>query len=216
MKSDAQIKSDVLDELEWEPAVSSTEIGVIVRDGVVTLTGHLTSLAEKRSAERAAQRVAGVMALVVEMDVQLAPDDVRGDTEIAAAVNHVLAWSATIPQGAIHIVVEKGWVTLDGVVDWGYQRRAAEKAVQGLLGVAGVNNRIVVKPRISPVDIQRGIERALGRHAEREARHLKVLVEGSRVTLQGPVGSWAERQAVQGAAWSAPGVTAVINELYLR
>ncbi|RFO96047.1 OsmY domain-containing protein [Rhodoferax lacus] len=216
MKTDAQIKSDVLDELEWDPAVNAADIGVIVKDRVVTLTGHLKSLPEKSAAERAAQRVSGVMAIVVEMDVQLGPDAVRGDTDIAAAVNHVLAWTTAVPNGAIHVKVEKGWVSLDGSVDWGYQRQAAEKAVQALVGVVGISNRITVKPRLSSTDIQRGIERALTRHAEREAKHLQVQVEGSRVTLRGPVGSWAERQAAQGAAWSAPGVTAVSNELYLR
>ncbi len=216
MKTDAQIKNDVLEELEWEPAITSTEIGVSVKDGVVTLSGHLRSFAEKLAAEQAAQRVAGVLALVVEMEVQLGPDDVRSDTDIAAAVNHVLAWTTAVPEGAVHVTVEKGRVSLSGQVEWDYQRRAAERAVQALAGVVGVGNQIVVKPRISPVDIQRGIERALNRHAEREARHVQVLVEGSRVTLRGPVGSWAERQAVQGAAWAAPGVTAVHNELYLR
>lgn len=216
MKTDAQIKSDVLEELDWEPEVTSTDIGVTVKDGVVTLTGHPQSLAEKLAAERAAQRVNGVMALVVEMEVQLAGHAVRGDTDIAAAVNHVLAWTTAVPDSAIHIKVEQGWVTLDGTVDWGFQRRAAEQAVQGLTGVVGVNNQIIVKPRISAGDIQRGIERALARHAEREAHHVQVQVEGSRVILRGPVSSWAERQAVQGAAWSAPGVTGVTNELYLR
>lgn len=216
MKTDAQIKSDVLEELEWEPAVTSTDIGVIVKEGVVTLTGHLRTLPEKLAAERAAQRVSGVRALVVELEVQLGADHARSDTDIAAAVNHVLAWTTAVPDTALHVMVEKGWVSLEGQVDWAYQRNAAEKAVQGLLGVVGVHNRIRVKPRIASVDIQRGIERALTRHAEREARHMQVQVEGSRVTLRGTVSSWAERQVAQGAAWSAPGVTGVNNELYLR
>lgn len=215
MKTDTQIKMDIEDELDWDPAVTSTDIGVIVKDGVVTLTGHLSSLVEKLAAEQAAQRVAGVKAVAVEMDVHISSDHVRGDTDIAAAANHALQWNVSVPNSKVHVKVENGWVSLGGAVDWDYQRSAAQKAVQNLVGVVGVNNQIAVKPRISPVDIQRGIEGALTRHAEREARHMQVLVEGSCVTLKGKVHSLAERQAAQGAAWSAPGVSGVINELTL-
>lgn len=216
MKTDTEIKSDVQDELDWDPAVTATAIGVIVNNGVVTLAGHLRSYTEKLAAERAAQRVAGVRAVVSEMQVQLGASDARGDTELAAAANHVLKWNASVPDGAVHIKVEKAWVTLSGNVEWDYQRQAAERSVRSLVGVLGITNLIAVKPRLSAVDVQRGIERALTRHALREAKHMRVQVEGSRVTLSGTVDSWAERQAAQGAAWSAPGVSSVVNELRLR
>jgi osmotically-inducible protein OsmY len=215
MKTDAQIKKDIQDELDWDPAVRATNIGVIVKEGVVTLTGHLNSFAEKLAAELAAQRVDGVKAVAIEMDVQLHADHTRGDTDIAAAANHALQWNVSVPKGKVLLTVEGGWVTLNGCVDWEYQRKAAEHAVENLTGVVGVTNLISIQPHASPVDIRKGIEGALTRHAAREARHLQVLVDGSRVTLKGKVHSWAERQAAQGAAWSAPGVSAVFNELVL-
>ncbi len=215
MKTDAQIKKDIQEELDWDPAVRATDIGVIVKEGVVTLTGHLGSFAEKQAAEQAVQRVGGVKAVAIEMDVHLHTDDARSDTDIAAAADHALQWNTSVPRGKVRLQVEGGWVTLSGGVDWDYQRRAAEHAVQNLVGVVGVTNRIAIEPHVSPVDIQKGIEGALTRHAEREARHLQVLVDGSRVTLKGRVHSWAESQAAQGAAWSAPGVTRVDNQLVL-
>lgn len=213
MKTDLQIKKDIQDELVWDPAVSSTDIGVIVKDGVVTLTGHLSSLAEKLAAERAAQRVAGVKAVAVEMDVRPLSSNARSDTDIAVAAKQALSWNVSVPEGHVQTKVEKGWLSLTGEVEWDYQRRAAERAVRDLLGVVGVTNLVKVKPRISPIDIQKSIEGALKRQAEREAQHMQVLVEGSRVTLRGKVHSWSERQAAQGAAWSAPGVSNVTNEL---
>ena len=215
MKTDVKIKQDIQDELDWDPAVTSTDIGVIVKDGVVTLTGHLGSYVEKLAAERAVQRVGGVKAVAIEMDVSLTPDTSRSDTAIAAAANHALLWSASVPKGKVLLTVENGWVSISGDVEWEYQRKAAAHAVQNLLGVIGVTNLIKIQPHLSPIDIQKGIEGALTRHAEREAKHLQILVDGSRVTLRGKVHSLAERQAVQGAAWSAPGVSIVKNELTL-
>lgn len=215
MKTDMQIKKDIQDELIWDPAVNSTDIGVMVKDGVVTLTGHLSSFAEKLAAERAAQRVGGVRGVAVEIEVQLNADLARSDTDIALAANRALEWSVTVPAGKIQTKVEKGWVSLTGEVEWGYQSQAAERAVRELKGVVGVTNLIKVKPHASAVDIKRNIESALMRQAEREARHMQILVDGSRVTLKGKVHSWSERMAAQGAAWSAPGVSSVANELVL-
>lgn len=215
MKTDAQIKKDVEDELDWDPAITST-VGVSVRKSVVTLSGPMRSLSEQLAAERAAMRVGGVRAVVVEMEVQLAADAVRSDTDIAAAAIHVLLWNTAVPRGRVQLEVEDGWVKLSGNVDWGYQRRAAEDAVQHLVGVRGVRNHITLMPHLSALEIQQGIEKALTRHAEREARHMQVLVDGSRVTLAGKVDSMAESLAAQGAVLSAPGVSVVINELVVE
>lgn len=216
MKSDAKIQKHILEEFEWDPAVLATNIGVIVKDGVVTLTGHLGTYAEKQAAESAVQRVAGVRAMAIEMDVHLATENIRNDTDIAAAANHALQWSAAVPEGQVIAKVEDGWVILVGGVAWEYQRRAAEHAVQAIVGVVGITNLVAVMPSVSPHEIHRGIEAALTRQAKREARHIQVLVDGSRVTLKGKVHSWAECEAVQGVAWSAPGVSGLVSELTIE
>jgi osmotically-inducible protein OsmY len=215
MKTDAQLKKDIQDELGWDPAVHATDIGVIVKDGIVTLTGHLSSYAEKYAAERATERVSGVQALVMEVDVRLPSSSKRDDADLANAARNALAWNVVVPDSHIQLKVEKGWVTLTGEVEWDYQRKAADRAVRDLLGVVGVSNLIKVKPHVSTSDVQKKIQEALARQAETEAQQLQVLVDGSRVTLRGKVHSWVERQAAQGAAWSAPGVTNVVNELAL-
>lgn len=213
MKTDAQLRTDVIQELEWDPAVKAHHVGVSVSDGVVTLTGHLETYAEKFAIERAVQRVEGVRALAVELDVKLAPSHHRSDTEIAEAAESAFAWHALIPHERLRVKVEKGWVTLNGELDWDYQRSAAEKAVRQLTGVVGVTNHIKLRPVVTPGDVTARIRDALSRHAEREARHIDVSVAGSTVTLRGKVGSWAERAAAQGAAWSAPGISLVVNQL---
>ncbi len=213
MKTDAQLRHDIQQELGWDPAVKSTEIGVIVKDGVVTLTGDLTSYAEKHAVEHAVQRVHGVKAVAVEMHVRLAPALERSDADIALAARRALDWSVLVPDGRVQIAVEKGWLTLTGEVVWGYEREAAERCVHDLIGVVHVDNQIIVKPRVHADGVAKGIHDALARQAERDARHIEVVVSGSFVTLRGKVRSLAERSAAQGAALSAPGVTAVVNEL---
>jgi osmotically-inducible protein OsmY len=213
MKTDMQLVKDVQEELMWEPAVCATNIGVTAKDGVVTLTGHVASYTEKLTAEHAAQRVQGVKALAIEMDVQLNSGDMRTDTEIATAANRALEWNVAIPAGRVQVTVEKGHITLTGDVEWGYQREAAVRALRELRGVVGVFSQVSVKPHISPIDVQKSIEGALARQAEREAKHLKIQVNGSQVTLHGTVHSWAERHAAVGAAWSAPGVSTVVDDL---
>jgi osmotically-inducible protein OsmY len=213
MKTDAQLKADVSQELEWDPSINATTVGVSVKDGVVTLSGHLQTYAEKLAAERAVQRVAGVKAVAVELDVLLAPNHVHSDTDIAQAIESALKWQAFVPPERVQVKVEHGWVTLGGEVDWDYQRSAAAKAVRPLRGVVGLDNRITLKPQAKPGNISQRIQEALTRHAQREARDIAVAVSGSTVTLSGRVDTWAERRAVQGAAWSAPGVTEVINHL---
>lgn len=216
MKSDAQLRSDILAELNWEPAINATEIGVIVKDGVVTLTGHLDSYAHKRAAERAAQRVRGVKALATELAVKLGAGYERTDADIALAAEHALEWNVLVPEDRIRAMAEKGWITLSGEVDWEYQRATAEKAVRDLLGVTGVSNLITVKPKFDASDVANKIRDALARQADREARKIEIVVNGAEVTLRGKVHSWAERTAAQGAAWSAPGVATVVNNLVVE
>ncbi|MFZ9429464.1 MAG: BON domain-containing protein [Burkholderiaceae bacterium] len=216
MKTDAQLKKDIGDELEWEPSVNATHIGVSVDRGVVTLTGHIDTYAEKAAIERAVQRVQGVQAIALELDVKLAPNHQRSDTELAQSLQSALQAQALVPASRISMKVEHGWVTLSGEVDWDYQRSNAERTVHQTMGVVGVSNRITLKARTVPTDVSNRIKDALARQAEREARGIEVSIAGSTATLRGSVHSWAERNAAQGAAWSAPGIGLVVNELKVQ
>jgi osmotically-inducible protein OsmY len=216
MKTDAQLKKDVSAEFEWDPSINASHVGVAVDNGVVTLTGHLNTFAEKYAIERAVQRVQGVKAIAVELDVKLEPGHKRSDSEIATAVQSALLWHALIPAERLQVKVDKGWVTLNGELDWEYQRGSAERAVRNLTGVVGVSNAITLKPSVTPGNVTNRIRDALTRHAEREAKHIEVMTSGSTVTLHGMVDSWAERNTVIGAAWSAPGVSSVVDELKVQ
>jgi len=218
MKTDAMLRSDIVAELNFDPAITTnaTEVGVTVKDGVVTLTGHLASQAEKHAIERAVQRVRGVKALAIDMSVKLAAGDERTDADIAKAAENALEWNVLVPDAAIHPMVENGWITLYGRVEWEYQRRAAEVAVRNLLGVKGVTDLVELKPRFTPADVENKIKQALQRQADRDAQHIEVQVNGGQVTLRGKVVSWAERKAAQGAAWSTPGVASVVNNLLVE
>ena len=213
MKTDADLKRDVTAELAWDPAVKSTAVGVAVKDGVVTLTGHLDTFAEKHAAARAVRRVAGVKAIALELDVKLSPDHKRSDTDIAASAEQALQWNTLVPLEAIRLTVDHGWVTLQGEVEWDYQRRSVEKVIRPLMGVVGISNEIALRVRPQATDLSRKIQEALSRQALREAKHVQVAVDGTTVKLTGTVHSWQERDAAQGVAWSAPGVRAVVNEL---
>lgn len=213
MKTDAHIKADVTDELAWDPAVNATGIGVAVKDGVVTLTGHLDSYAEKHAVERAVHRVAGVRGIAVELDVRLAAQHKRSDSDIAQAAATALQLNSLVPDEKIQVLVENGRVTLTGEVDWSYQLASAEQCVRPLAGVRGLSNRITIKSRASSKDVGAQITAALTRQAEREAKHITVEVEGSVVTLWGKVHSLAEREAAVGAAFSARGVSRVVDKL---
>ncbi|MEY4863140.1 MAG: hypothetical protein RLZ51_1235 [Pseudomonadota bacterium] len=215
MKTDSQLKHDVVAELEWERSINATNVGVAVKDGVVTLNGHIETYAEKDAIERAAQRVEGVRAVAIELDVKLSPTHQRSDTEIASAAEASFKWHSLVPADRIRLRVEKGWVTLSGEVDWDYQRRNAESAVRALTGVVGVSNTITLKPQAAPTDVAQRIKDALARRAEREARSIDTMVSGTTVTLRGNVHTWAERAACEGAAWSATGISKVINELHV-
>jgi osmotically-inducible protein OsmY len=215
MKTDIQLQQDVMAELQFEPAVNATHIGVAVDHSVVTLTGHVGSYSEKWDAERAAQRVAGVKALAVDISVSLPSLSERSDADIASAAENTLEWLSFLPKDAVHVLVEKGWVTLTGQVNWGYQRLGATAAVRFLMGVRGVSNQMAIKPAVPSSTIQMDIESALKRRAIADAHKVVVAVHGDEVTLTGTVHNWSDRALVMHAAWQTSGVRSVINKLTL-
>jgi osmotically-inducible protein OsmY len=212
MKTDTQIQQDVIAELSWEPSVNAAHIGVEVSDGIVTLAGHVSNYTEKLNAERAAQRVHGVKALAVEMDVTLPGESKRNDSDIAQSANNVLRWSY-LPTDRVKVKVEHGRIDLSGEVEWDYQRNGAAEAVRHLQGVTGVNNQITLKPAASASIVKADIEAALKRRAQRHSEAIRVEVEGSDVTLTGIVNSWAERNLARNSAWGAPGVRNVNDNM---
>ena len=213
MKTDKQVQQDVMAELGWEPSINSAQVGVEVSDGVVTLAGHVDSYAEKFAAERAAQRVLGVKAIAMEMDVKLPGTSKRTDSDIARSTQNVLEWTAYLPPDRVRVKVENGWITLSGEVEWDFQRRAAVDAVRPLLGVVGVNDQITIKPKVSSTLVKSEIEAALKRRARNDAQNIFVAVQGSAVTLTGMVESWSERDLAKSSAWATPGVHSVVDNM---
>src|SRR5437899_2848126 len=201
IRTDENIRADVLEELKWDPRVQSNEIGVAVKNGIVTLTGWVDSYLKKMAAEEAAHRVRGVKAVANDIEVRLPESDQRPDPDIAAAVVNALRWDAAIPEGQVTVTVSKGWVTLKGEVDYQFQKIDAERAARRITGVVGVTNLITIKPRASPSNLKESIEKALIRNAETDARRITVEVQGGKVILRGTVLSYAEKQAAEDTAW---------------
>jgi osmotically-inducible protein OsmY len=214
IRTDEEIQKDVLAELKWDAQVQPNEIGVAVKDGVVTLTGWVDSYLKKWAAEDAAHRISGVRAVANEIEIKLATE--RTDVDIAAAVVRALEWDSSVPAARVKVTVSKGWVTLRGEVEWQYQKEDAERIVRRLSGVKGVSNLITIKPSVTPLELKEKIEDALVRNAEIDADRITVEVQGGRAILKGTVRSWAEREAAERAAWSAPGITSVDNRIRLE
>lgn len=206
---DTELRDTVERALEFEPSIDAANIGIAVENGVVTLTGHVASYAQKFTAERVVQGVHGVRGIAQEVEVRDDFGEQLADDEIAERALNSLAWNVTVPDDKIQVKVQRGWVTLTGKVDWHFQRVAAEHAVRKLSGVLGVSNQISVQPAIKFSDVKHRIEDALKRSAEVEANGITVTVNNNKVILEGKARSWIERGAIERAAWAAPGVSSV-------
>ncbi|MBC3345207.1 MULTISPECIES: BON domain-containing protein [Pseudomonas] len=213
--SDLTLRKTILEELEFQPDLNAAHIGVAVDNGVVTLSGHVSSYAEKISAERAVKNIEGVRAVAEEIQVRLNKNAGTADDTIANRALNIINWSSDVPEGDIKVVVQNGWVSLEGEVDWQYQKEAVERAVFKLSGVMGVNNRLTLRPRVDADNIQHRIEEALKRNAEVDAKAIHVKVDGDVVRLDGKVHLWRQRKIAERAAWSVPGVREVNDHLLL-
>lgn len=215
-KTNSELQTDVLQELKFEPSIDAAGIGVTAKDGIVSLTGYVKSYAEEYTAVHAAERVAGVKAVTDELKVDLPAFHVRNDQDIASAAINALKWDVWVPSDCIKLKVADGWITLDGEVDYWYQQNAAVNAVRNLTGVKGVTNLIAIKkPDLTPSEVKDKIDCALRRSAEVDADQISVKVVDDKVILKGNVSSWAERDEAERAAWSAPGVRAVEDDLVI-
>ena len=217
MKTDLELKKDILAELAYEPSINAADIGVLVKQGGVLLNGSVSSYAAKEAAAHAAKRVAGVKGVADEIAVHLPASSRRTDDEIAAAATKSIDWTITVPAGAVTVMVRDGWLTLKGVVEWAHQKNAAEEAVQRLTGVKGINNLIIIRPKQpTPSNVNTAIKAAFERHALLDAGKITVETSGSKVVLRGTLGSCLEREEAERAARSAPGVSEVENNIIIH
>lgn len=213
MKTDIEIQKDVLDELKWEPYLSATEIGVAVKNGIVTLSGTVNSYLKKTRAEKAAKRVSGVKAVAEDIEVKYADSLLKNDTEIAETILNALKWHSAINEEKIKVKVEDGIVTLDGEVDWEFQRNSAVMQIENLIGVKRIVNNITIKSGIVPKELKQKVNSAFHRSATIDSEKINIEVAGSKVTLTGKVRSWAEKNDAENAVWAAQGVNKVENNL---
>jgi osmotically-inducible protein OsmY len=213
MLNNLELQKKVLDALDWEPSLDAGRIGVAATGGVVTLSGQVSSYADRWTAERVVKQMAGVKGLANELEVKLPGDSRRTDTDLASAAVRALEWDVQVPHQKIKVRAADGWISLEGQVEWQYQREAAERAVRHLLGVRGVSNQLTLTARVTPMDLKNRIEAAFKRTAELEARKIRVETKGSTVILDGTVHTWAERDEAERAVWAAPGVAVVEDHL---
>ena len=216
MSHDEKLQKSVMAQLQWDPSIDAAKIGVTAVSGVVTLSGHVETFAEKHAAEAATRLVKGVKAVAEEIEVRLAFDATRDDSAIAAAAIARLAWDTSVPQDTVKVMVEKGWISLTGEVDWFYQRAAAEQDVRRLFGVRGVSNEISIKPKVDVSNISDDITHAMHRSWFFDPKTIAVTADCGRVLLKGTVQSPHDRQVAAATAWAAPGVTDVVNEIYIN
>lgn len=210
---DSEIRRKVLAELDWDPGIDASAVGVTVKDAVVTLNGFVPNYWQKSECERAVKRVSGVTALAEDLRIKLAGCAERTDTDIAHSAATTLRFNIVVPPQSVRVTVEGGWVTLEGEVEWQYQKSAAENSIRYLTGVKGVTNNINIRPTVRAPDVKLKIESAFARRAHLEAKQIKVATADSKVTLRGTVQTWSEKEQAEQAAWSAPGVTKVENDL---
>jgi osmotically-inducible protein OsmY len=216
MKTDIEIQKDVIEQLKWEPFLNASQIGVSVKNGIVTLSGQVDAYSKKTLAEKATKKVSGVKAIAEDIQVGISPAYRKTDTEIAEAVVNALKWHTMIPEDKIKVSVEDGNVRLEGEVEWEYQRSQAKSAIENLTGVRFVTNLVSVKPKITPYEVQQKINSAFQRSANIDAAKVSVEVVGSKVILRGDVRSFAEKEDAENAAWSAPGVITVESKLVIK